>query len=436
MQVSVEATEGLERRLTIAVPGERIEKEVKSRLDSMGSKAKIAGFRPGKVPFKVMQQRYGKRIRMEVLDSMIQESLSEAIVQQKLKLAGRPQISPTKDKPGEAFEYTATFEVYPDIELMGLETIQIERPTADITDDDINNVIESLRKQHCQWSLRDGVSEQGDRLKINFVGTIDQIPFEGGQATDVNVILGSNSMIPGFEDQLLGANTNDTVEFDITFPENYTKNDLAGREAHFSVIVTAIEYPILPEVNDDFAKLLEVNEGTVDGLRNDVHRNMLRELDRAMRAKVKSQIVDALLEKNPIELPKIRVQEESELIAKQMNAQVGMRMQQSQNAGAEEFKPQQFEAEARRRSALVLLFSEIIKKGGLTATAEKVRAEVNNIASSYGDSDQVVSWYYEDKNRLAEVESLVLENQVIDWLLERVEITDTVTTFDKLVRKE
>ncbi len=434
MQVSVEATEGLERRLTIAVPEERIEEEVKSRLDSMGSKVKIAGFRPGKVPFKVMQQRYGKRIRLEVLDSMIQESLSEAIMQQKLKLAGTPQISPTKNKPGEAFEYTATFEVYPDIELMGLETIQIERPTADITDDDINKVIESLRKQHCQWSLRDGGAEQGDRLTINFEGTIEQVPFEGGRATDAKVILGSNSMIPGFEDQLLGANSSDTVAFDITFPENYTKTELAGRAAHFSVVVTATEYPTLPEVNDDFAKLLEVKAGTVDALSNDVRQNMRRELDRAMKAKVKSQIIDALLEKNPIELPKIRVQEESELIAKQMNAQVSR--QHGQNIGAEAFKPQQFEAEARRRSALVLLFSEIINKGALTAAAEKVRAEVNNIASAYGDPSQVVSWYYEDKSRLAEVESLVLENQVINWLLERVQITDTVTTFDKLVGKE
>jgi len=187
-------------------------------------------------------------------------------------------------------------------------------------------------------------------------------------------------------------------------------------------------------VNDDFAKLMEVKAGTIEALRNDVRQNMRRELDRAMKAKVKSQIVDALLEKNPIELPKIRVQEESELIAKQMNAQVSR--QPGRNVDAEAFKPQQFEAEARRRSALVLLFSEIINKGGLTAAAEKIRAEVNDIASAYGDSSQVVSWYYEDKSRLAEVESLVLENQVINWLLERVQITDTVTTFDKLVGKE
>jgi len=434
MQVSVEAIEGLERRLTIAVPEERIENEVKSRLRSMGSKVKIAGFRPGKVPFKVMQQRYGNRIRMEVLDSMIQESLSEAIVQKKLKLAGTPQISPTKNKPGEAFEYTATFEVYPDIELMGLEAIQIERPTADITDDDINKVIDSLRKQHCQWNLRDGLSEQGDRLKISFVGSIEQVPFEGGQAADVNVILGSNSMIPGFEDQLLGVKTDDTVEFNITFPENYTDTHLAGKEAHFSVVVAAIDYPILPEVNDDFAKLMEFKEGTIEVLRNDVHQNMQRELDRAMKAKVKSRLVDALLEKNPIDLPKVRVQEESELIAKQMNAQ--LRMKQGQNTNSEEFKAQQFEAEARRRTALVLLFSEIIKKGGLTASAENVRAEVNNLAAAYGDPVQVVNWYYEDKSRLVEVESVVLEDQVINWLLERVQITDTVTTFDKLVRRE
>jgi trigger factor len=433
MQVSVETTQGLERRLTTAVPADKIESEVKSRLKSMAPKVKMAGFRPGKVPMRMVAQQHGGRVRYEVINEMITNAFYDAVTEEKLRLAGQPQFDAGNVEDGADLEFTATFEVYPEIEVAGFDGLEIERPVAEVTDADVEGMITKLREQRKTWNEVKRKAANGDQVTINFKGLLDGEVFEGGEGEAFPLELGAGRMIEGFDDAIVGAKLGDTVEFDLTFPEKYQKAELAGQNVHFIVDVTKIEEPVLPEADDAFAEGFGVKEGGIEGLRTDVRANMTRELEQGLKSTVKNAVMDALLEKNTFDIPKVMATAEAQRVADQMAEQMNSRF--GQVPAGMEFKAEQFMDQGERRVALGLLLSEIIQKNELTADAERVKKEVESIASAYEDPTEVIKWYATSRERMQEVESLVLEDQVVDFILDQAKVTDKAAAFDEIVNK-
>ena len=430
MQVSVEATEGLGRRMTVSVPGDRIATEVQKRLQNMAPKVKLSGFRPGKVPFKVIEKRFGPSVRQEVVGDVISSTYYEAIQQEQLKPAGMPAIENQEFKENDGIEFTAVFEVYPEVEVKGIEQLKIERPVGSISDNDIDEMLEKLRKQRVNWVDADRAAHDGDKVTVDYKATIDGESFEGGEGQGLSVTIGSGAMIPGFEEKMIGVQVGENVEFDVPFPDKYMKEELAGKMAHFVLDIKTIQAPELPEIDDEFAKSFGI-EGGLEAFRVDIRDNMQRELDNAINSKVKNQVMDALYEANPIELPKVMIDEENKRQLQHMQEQL---KQSGQPVTGSEYQPEQFEAQSKRRVALGLILSEIVKARELTADADKVRQEVESIASAYGaEKDQVVKWYYGNRDRLTEVESMVLENEVVAWVLDQAQVTDNMMTFDQVV---
>jgi len=432
MQVSVEATEGLEKRMTIEVPADKIDGEVQKRLKSMQSSVKMQGFRPGKVPMSIVQKRYGGQVLQEVTGEVVSSSFYEAVSKESLKPAGMPKIE-DQARTDNGLKFTAVFEIFPEVEVKGIEEVKIEKPVVEISDTDIDNMIEKLQKQRVEWIVVERASQKDDRITCDYTGTIDGETFAGGEGTDMPLVLGSNSMITGFEDGMIGSEAGQTVEMDLQFPENYHKEDLAGKDVHFSVTVKSVEESKLPEINEEFITAFGVEEGGVDAFRDELKANMKRELDRTIKTKVKTTVMDAILAANEFDIPKSMIQAESSRIAEQMNEQ--MKMSQGKlPATMQPFEANQFEDQAKRRVALGLILSEIVKVNELKASADKVRAEIETIASSYEQPQDVVNWYYHDKDRLTEVESMILEEEVVDWVLERAQVTDNITTFDDVMK--
>ncbi|MDH5545357.1 MAG: trigger factor [Gammaproteobacteria bacterium] len=428
MQVSVEAAQGLERKIKVAVPADKVDVEVERRLKSMAPRVKISGFRPGKVPFSVIQKRYSKQIRLEVLGDVINSSFYEAVAKENLRPAGTPVIEEQNDTDG-GIEYTARFEIYPDIEIKGVEKISISRPKADIAEADIDKMVETLRTQRKEWKDAGRAAQKGDRVTCDYKGEIDGVVFEGGEGKDLSVEVGSGSMIAGFEDGLKGGEVGKYVEMDLTFPDPYHKAEIAGKPVHFTCQITKVEEPVLPEVNEEFARSFGIEDGNIATLRDDLRRNMKRELDQAVRGRVKNMVMDQLLEQNSFDVPGSMVDQEAQRLAKQMKDQMSFQGAKGGDLAADLFKEQ-----AKRRVALGLILAEIIQTNQLKAAPEKVRQEVESIASAYGDPQQVVNWYYQDRNRLQEVESMVLEDCVVEWTLERAQVTDNMMTFDEIMK--
>lgn len=314
MQVSVETGEGLERKLTVQVPAEKMDIEIENRLKSMQGRVKVDGFRPGKVPLKVVKQRYGSQVFQEVAGEVLQSSFRDAITQENLRPAGEPVINASSMQPGAPLEYTATFEVYPEVELKPVSELQVEAITAQIADSDVDNMLETLRKQRIVWNEVDRASADEDRLTIGFTGTIDGVAFDGGTAKDVPIVIGSGAMIPGFEEHLTGLSKGDETSFKVPFPEDYQAAELAGKEAEFAITVSKVEAPELPEINEEFAKTFGVEEGGLDRLKQDIRVNMERELSSRASAALKSSVMDKLLEANPIDVPRSIIMEEAETL--------------------------------------------------------------------------------------------------------------------------
>ena len=433
MQVSVETTEGLGRRMTVAVPAEKIDTEISKRLRSMAPRVKIAGFRPGKVPFKIVEQRYAGQVRAEVMGDMLSSSFYEAVTQEKLRPAGQPTITDQNMEEGKGLEFTAEFEVYPDIEVKGVDKIKLERMVAEISDTDIDGMIEKLRGQRKTWEEVDRAAANDDQVIIDFKGFIGDEVFQGGEGKEVPLVLGSKSMIDGFEDALVGASAGDSLEANVTFPEDYRSSDLAGKEARFELKVHRVEQSVLPELNEEFIKSLGIEAGTQEALKQDVRDNMTKESQRIVKTRLKRQVLDALLEKNKVDVPQVMVNEEASRLAQQMQDQ--KRMSQGQSTENEGVSEESFKEEGQRRIALGLIMSEIIKQNNLKAEPEAVRAEVERMATSYGgiDPQVVIQWYYSDPQRLSEIESIILEEKVVDWVLEKAQVTDNMTPFEDLV---
>lgn len=431
MQVSVETTEGLERKLTIQVPVERVDGVVEQRLQSMRKTVKINGFRPGKVPLAVVKKRYADQVRQEVLGEVVQSSYQEAITSESLNPAGMPQIEPVKMDAGEPLEYVATIEVYPEVSLASTESLEVEQPVAEVVDADIDEMIDNLRKQRTEWQDVEREAANDDRITVDFTGKIDGEAFEGGKAEKAPIVLGSGSMIPGFEDGLVGLKKGDETTINVTFPEDYQSEDLAGKAAEFAIVVHEVSEPKLPEVDDEFVKAFGVEEGGVEKLRADIRGNMERELKQAVDGRIKQQVMDGLAELNEFDLPSALVKDEVQRLRQQMVQQLSGQMPEGFDGST--FGDELFEENANRRVKLGLVIAEIVKENELKADADAVRAMIENIAASYQDPAQVVEYYYGNQELLQGVEGMVLEQAVTDLVLGQSKTTEKQYSFKELM---
>jgi len=428
MQVSVENTSALERRMTIAVPAERVENEVNKRLQQTAKRAKVAGFRPGKVPMSVIRQRFEADARQEAFGDLVQASFYEAIVEQKLNPAGAPAVEPKSFEKGKDLEFVAIFEVFPEFTVGGLESINVERLSAEVADADLDNMLEVLRKQNVRFEAVERAAQNDDQVNIDFVGKIDGEAFAGGSAKGTQLVLGSGRMIPGFEDGLVGAKAGEERVVNVTFPEDYQNLDLAGKAAEFTITVNSVSAPQLPELNEAFFSQFGIKESTLEGFRAEVRKNMERELRQAIKTKVKNQVMDGLLAANPIEVPKALLENEVNRLRVQAVQQFGG------NIKPEQLPAELFEEQAKRRVVLGLIVAEVVKQFELKPDDAKVREMIEEMASAYQEPEQVISWYYKNDQQLNEVRSVVLEEQVVDTVLQKATVTDKSVSYEEAVK--
>jgi trigger factor len=421
MDVSVENTGGLERRMTVQVPAERVEQEVQSRLESMSKTVRLDGFRPGKVPLKVIEKKYGKQVRLEVVDEVVNSTMQEALSQESIRPVGQPSVEPKPVQPGEPLEYVATFEVFPELHGALDYGFKVTKPVVEITNDDIENMLGNLQRQRVTWNTVERPAQQDDQINIDFEGTIGGTPFAGNKAEQMPLVLGANAMIPGFEDQLAGASAGDEKTLKVTFPDDYSAADIAGKEAEFQVKVNSVSEPVLPELDDDFARAFGIEENGMDGLKEEITNNMQRELSGLIISKLKEQVFGGLLEANPVEVPRTMIESEIQQL-------------QSQES-SKGLDPSTLQATAERRVKLGVLISEIVKTNNIQVDPDRVRKLVDTIAESYEKPEEVVQWYYGNQEMLAGVQSSVMEELAVEWVISSsgVEVTEKQTGFSDLV---
>ena len=433
MQVSVETTNGLERKITVVIEEERLSDVIDGRLQDMTKTVKVKGFRTGKVPLKIVKQQYAQQVRQEVVGDVLQSTLYEAIGQEKLNPAGQPRVDSIKSDPGQGMEYTALFEVYPEITLGDLSKETVEKPMAELTDADVAEMLETVRGQHKEWVSADRAAKEGDQLNINFKGMIDGEVFPGGEAADMPIELGSGRMIKGFEEGLIGAKAGDDVTLNVTFPDDYHAKELAGKPAQFDTHVNKVEESKLPELDDDFAKKLGIKDASVEGMHKEIKASMELELANRLNTKTKSAVMDALINANEFDVPTAMIEEESEAIKKNMLE--NLKQQGMQDQGME-INASMFADQAIRRVKLGLIMSEIVKSEKIEADEDTVKKKIEEIAAPYEQPQQVVDWYNGDKQRLAEVQALVTEEKIVDWAMEKANVVDKSMTFKEIMESE
>ena len=427
MQVKVESTGTLRRRMRVELPAERINQEVDSRLKSVGRTAKLKGFRPGKVPAKVVKQRYGKQVREEVLSELMQKSYTDAVVQENLNPAGGPEIEPDSSKDADGLAYIATFEVMPKVELTNLDKIEIEMPEVSIGKKDLDDMLLKLRKQKATWEAVERESAEGDRVVVDFVGTLKGEAFEGGTGTEVPVVLGEGQMLPDFEKALFGIKAGDEKSFKVKFPKDYPAEDLAGKKVDFAITTHRVEEEILPEADDDLAAAFEVKEGGIKKFMKDVEENMTRESDAKIKTDVREQVMAALLEANPLDIPETLKQQEMHSL--QHDAMQRMGVEDHDQAPPIE----NFVDVAEKRVRLSLLISQLIADQSLTVDDAKVRERVEEMCAGYENATDMVDMYMGNPQVVQQVQPMVLEQQAIDWLLENGKTTTKKVTFTKFM---
>ena len=432
MQVSIESSTGLERQLKIGVPADRVESEVAERLQKATKTVNIKGFRKGKVPLKVVKQQFGKGVRQEVVGEIVNSSFYEAIAQEKLQPVGQPRIDDIKDAEGQDLEFLAVFEVYPEIKLADLSKVSITRPVTDLDDSDVAKMIDVLRDQQATFEASDKPAVEGDQLNIDYVGTKGGEAFAGGSAEGQDLVLGSNSMIPGFEDALVGANAGDEKVLKLKFPKDYHAEELKGAKVEFAVVVNSVSSKQLPEMNDAFFKLYGVDEGGEEKFREDVMQNMERELRNAMRAKIKNRVMNQLFDLNKVELPAMLVDNEITQLKQQMVQQFGG----GQQIDLSMLPDDMFREKAERRASLGVIVSEIVKVEELTPDEDSVRERINEIASTYEQPKEVVDYYYSQQQLLSSVEAVVLEDQVTELVLSKATVADEACSYEDAVKPD
>lgn len=434
MQVSIETTSGLERRLTVGVPADQIDSEVEKRLKEAAKTVNLNGFRKGKVPIKVVKQRFGAGVRQEVMGEVMSRSFYEAVQQEGVNPAGQPAIEPTEMAEGKDLEFVATFEVYPEVELADLAGLEVTKLSAEVTEADVENMIEVLRKQQASFEEVDAAAEADNQVNIDFVGTKDGEEFAGGKADGQDLVIGSNSMIPGFEDGLIGAKKGDEKVLELSFPEDYHAEELKGAAVVFKVVVNSVSAQELPELNDEFFAKYGVDGGGVEKFREDVQGNMERELKNAAKNKVKTQVMDALLEANKVELPKSLVAGEVDTLRGQMMQQFGG---QAEGLDLKSILPDEmFTEQAERRVGLGLVVGEVVKAAELQVDADAVKTMIEEMASTYQEPEEVVNHYYSNRELLAGVESAVLEDQVVEHILTQAKVEEKASSYDEVIKND
>ncbi|MDB3909167.1 trigger factor [Gammaproteobacteria bacterium] len=432
MQVSVETTQGLERKMTIAVPSEKVDSAVNSRLQEAARNVKLNGFRKGKIPFKVIKSKFGAGVRQEVVGELMSQSFYEAIDQESLKPAGQPSIAPKNLNEGEDLEFVATFQVYPEISLPDFSKIELERLGAEIFESDIDEMIETLRKQRQTWGLVERAAASDDMVNIDYAGKLNGEEFEGGSAQGTNLVLGSERMIPGFEAGIEGKSASDVFTLDLSFPEEYHNKELAGKEVAFEITLNSVSEQVMPVVDEEFYKSFGVEEGGNDAFREEVTSNMGRELKTASRNKLKTKIMDALVEAVETDIPDALVAGEIQQLREQALQQFGG----GQNIDANMLPDELFKEQAARRVLLGLVLGEVIQQQELKADPAKVREAIEELAATYESPDDVINWYYGNQEQLGTIESNVLEDQVFDYIIGQSAVTDKQVDYQEVIKPE
>lgn len=432
MQANLETLSQLERRLSIAVPVSEIDGEVETRLKKLSRSVKMHGFRPGKVPLKVVAQQYGPQVRQEVLGDTLEKTFGDAVKEQNLRVAGYPRFEAKPMGDGaQQFEYSATFEVYPEVTLGDITAAQVERPVLTVTDEDVEKTIEVMRKQRVTYDVVQRAAQEGDRATIDYRGTIDGTEFSGGAAQNQQVVLGEGRLLPDFEKQLPGMQAGEAKKFELRFPDDYHGKEVAGKTAEFDIKVSEVAAPKLPEVDAEFAKSLGVADGDLAKLRTEVRGNLEREVKNRLKARVKDRVMQVLIDTTRIEVPKSLVSMEVERLqqsARQDLAARGVKVTQDTPLPTD-----LFEAQAQRRVTLGLILAELVKAHQLQAKPEQVKSTVEEQAQSYERPEEVVRWFYQSPERLRDVESVVLEENVVNWVLATAKVEDKPVAFDELM---
>lgn len=430
MQISVERIDELNRKLTVQVPEATIRERVDSRLRSLAREAKFDGFRPGKVPATLIKKRFGAKVREEVLGDLIESTFAQAVRDEKLRPAGMPRISTKSADEGAGLEYEAAFEVFPDFVLMPVESLDVKRFTSSVSEQDVDSMIERLRDQRRTWRAVERPASTGDRVTVHFEGQVDGESLSEQKIENFPVVLGGKQTIPGFEEQLQGAVAGAKLDFELDFPADYHNAKWAGKSGHFEVEVVSVEETVLPELGAEFAQALGIEDGDLEALRKDVRDNMEREMQRALKSRTKTALMDVLYQRNPITLPATLVESElKDLIAPQLE-----NARRSGQTADEPALRERYEALARRRVALALILNHLIDANQLKTNPKKVREMVEEMAASYEQPEQVIHWYYSNADHLREIENLVLEDAVVAWALERARVTEEPIGFQELMQ--
>lgn len=429
MQVQLETVGQLERRLNFAIPVNEIDAAVNAKLKKVARTARIQGFRPGKAPLKIVEQSYGPQARDEAVNEAVQAAYANAVSEQKLRVAGYPRFEGLP-MDGEAFKFSAVFEVYPEIQIGDLTDKEVERPTLTVSDNEIDRTIEILRKQRTKFERVERAAEKGDRVIVDFKGTLDGVAFEGGSASNYAFEAGAGKMLPEFDSAVVGMKEDETKVFDLTFPDDYQGKDVAGKTAQFEVTMKNVAAPVLPEVDGEFAKLLGIEDGDVQKMREEIKRNVEREVKRRLTARAKDAVMQLLIDIAPSELPKALVELETSRLIENARQEMQQRGFDPSNMP---FPPQLFEDQAKRRVHLGLVLSEVVRANGLTATPEQIRAEIEEVADSYEDPEEVVRWYYASRDRLEAPENMALEENVVEFVYRSAKPVDKELSFDELM---
>ncbi|HEY6597948.1 MAG TPA: trigger factor [Pseudomonadales bacterium] len=471
MQVSIETTSGLERRMTIVVPSETFEQQISDRLKATAQRARLAGFRPGKVPVKEIRRRFGKSVRQEVAGELMQSTFFDAIQRESMAPAGSPSLDVLRMEPGEDFEFAATFEVYPPVDLAPLNRVTVKRPNAEISDADVTKMIDSLREQRKHWHAVERAAADGDRVTIDFKGTIDGVAFDGGAGQDVAFVLGAKQMIDDFDNGVRGASTGNAISFDATFPIDYRVETLAGKTARFDVTIKEVAHAHLPDLDDAFFKTFGLDSGGIDAFRVEVRNNMERELAAAVKNQLKRQVMDELKRLHEVQLPMAMVKREIGALQQQMAQQMqsytraashghdddhgdhdpdhghdhdhdhdghdhdhdGHDHDHDHAAKLPDLPDELFRAEAERRVKVGLVVNELINVHGLKSDPVKVRERIEEIAKTYVQPEQVINWYYSNQNQLSQIEMAVLEDQVVEHILENADVSEVHSNYEDIL---
>ena len=430
MSISIETLEGLQRRVTITVAADKIEAAYKEQLKGYAKNARVDGFRKGKVPHSIIEQRFGVAARQEVLSDEMQRAFFDAVIAEKINLAGRPTFTPNNYQPGQEFSFSVTFEVFPEVELKGLENIEVEKPVVEISDADLDKMVDVLRKQQATWTESQEAVKAEDRVTIDFVGSVDGEEFEGGKATDFVLAMGQGRMIPGFEEGIVGHKAGEQFDIDVTFPAEYHAENLKGKAAKFAITLKKVENIVLPELTEEFVKKFG-NAKSVEDLRAEIKKNMQRELNNAVTARVKNQVINGLIAQNDIEVPAAAVAEEVDVLRQQAVQRFGGKPEMAAQLPAE-----LFEADAKRRVQVGLLLSNVISQNELKVDEARVEAMIADIASAYEQPAEVVEYYAKNRQLTENIRNVVLEEQAVDAVLEKAKVTDKALSFDELMQSQ